>query len=343
MKKWAIGAAFISFILVFLALLVLFLSIHFLVSNEPSFMATQTTGEYLLLLPEGSPVYLYMRAVGREMLLQVVPAKYLNILLAIMQQESGGNAEATGGDIMQASESIDGNLGNITSAEESIKQGVSYFGHLIEIAQELNIQDIRVIVQSYNYGAGFLAFAKEHGGVYSEEISNSFRQKMQDEYDWYGYGDPDYVAHVFRYLNVVSTEGSPGVFRFPIPTTRPYLSYGFGSRIHPLFGSEDFHKGLDFLAKEGTPIYSSIEGEVSVVRNESMGLCVITRLENISVYYMHLSATNLEEGELVQAGTIIGLMGNTGYSTESHLHFQVEIDGTPIDPLPFFSPDDYDR
>ena len=76
--------------------------------------------------------------------------EYVNILLAIIQVESGGTAE----DVMQSSESL-GLPPNSLSTEESIKQGVKYFSELLASSERLSV-DLESVIQSYNYGGGFL-------------------------------------------------------------------------------------------------------------------------------------------------------------------------------------------
>ncbi|NLY36735.1 MAG: peptidoglycan DD-metalloendopeptidase family protein [Tissierellia bacterium] len=332
---------------VLLVLLLLF-SFVFLVavsSAEEILFTSSTTpssldaslGEYILTIPSTSLAHLYMADMQREMISQGLAIEYLPIMMAIIEQESGGNAVATGGDIMQASESIDGKTGNIISTIHSINQGIKYFTSLLERAKELDINDIKAVVQSYNYGPGFLDYLGE-GGVFTKELAQGFRDKMASQ-GWAGYGDSNYVANVFRYLSRSSADNG-GLFVFPLEG-RPFCSYGFGGRTHPLFGTKDFHNGMDFLVAEGTPVLASYYGKAEVVNNESMGLCVITRYENMDLYYMHLSKSFVKDGEEVLPGMTIGLVGNTGYSTEPHLHIQMNIDGTPINLEGYFNPNDY--
>lgn len=339
MKRFILGAFFLFFLALLLFTVVVAVIQEFTFTNDYSLQGT--IGSFTLQLPPNSLVYRYQGLLEDEMRKQELSTYYLPLLMAIMQQESGGNAEATGGDVMQSSESIDGNLGNITSVEASITQGVKYFKSLITSAGKKGITDLRVVLQSYNYGPGFMDYALSHGGAYSQELAQGFREKMRVDHAWEGYGDPHYVPHVLRYVSIFQGE-KRGALVFPVPG-KPYCSYGFGFRIHPLFNTPDFHKGMDFLAPEGTPMFASMLGKVEVVNNASMGLCVITRYEEFTIYYMHMSHTDLRTGDFIREGDPIGLMGNTGTSTTPHLHFQLEIHGSPVDPAPYFHPDDYVR
>ncbi|HHN8464573.1 TPA: lysozyme family protein, partial [Clostridioides difficile] len=94
--------------------------------------------------------------------------EYLNVLLAIIQVESGGTLE----DVMQSSESL-GLPPNSLSTEESIKQGCNYFSELLTAAETKGC-DLNSVIQSYNYGGGFLDYVAGHGKKYTFELAESF-------------------------------------------------------------------------------------------------------------------------------------------------------------------------
>ena len=94
---------------------------------------------------------------------------YVNYLLAIMQVESGGTGTT---DVMQASESLGLPL-NSLSTEDSIKQGCKYFSELLKSAEAKGC-DINTMVQSYNYGGGFIDYVSSHGKKYTFELAVSF-------------------------------------------------------------------------------------------------------------------------------------------------------------------------
>ncbi|HEW2112228.1 TPA: bifunctional lysozyme/C40 family peptidase [Streptococcus pneumoniae] len=97
--------------------------------------------------------------------------EYVNILLAIIQVESGGTAE----DVMQSSESL-GLPPNSLSTEESIKQGVKYFSELLVSSERLSV-DLESVIQSYNYGGGFLGYVANRGNKYTFELAQSFSKE----------------------------------------------------------------------------------------------------------------------------------------------------------------------
>jgi len=97
--------------------------------------------------------------------------EYVNILLAIIQVESGATAE----DVMQSSESL-GLPPNSLSTEESIKQGVKYFSELLASSERLSV-DLESVIQSYNYGGGFLGYVANRGNKYTFELAQSFSKE----------------------------------------------------------------------------------------------------------------------------------------------------------------------
>lgn len=99
-------------------------------------------------------------------------ADYVDILLAMMMQESGGR----GSDPMQSSESYCGERNCIKDPELSIKQGVYYFSKTLKAADG----DVELAIQSYNFGKGFIDYALENKGKYTQEIAIDFSQKMYD-------------------------------------------------------------------------------------------------------------------------------------------------------------------
>ena len=138
---------------------------------------------------------------------------YVNYLLAIMQVESGGTAE----DVMQSSESL-GLPPNSLNTEESIKQGCKYFSELLASTKAKGC-DINTVVQSYNYGGGFIDYVASHGKKYTFELAVSFAKdksggikvdykneiSIKENGGWrYKYGNMFYVRLVSQYLAVPS-------------------------------------------------------------------------------------------------------------------------------------------
>jgi murein DD-endopeptidase MepM/ murein hydrolase activator NlpD len=141
------------------------------------------------------------------------------------------------------------------------------------------------------------------------------------------------------------TGADPGSCQAPLvpgtwalPTIKNYnLTSGFGSRIHPVRGTLDFHTGLDFAVPYGSPVFAGSDG---VVRSTAWGggygnLVKIEHADNVQTWYAHLSDFSVSPNQRVKAGEQIGSAGSTGSSTGPHLHFEVRVNGTPRDPQPW--------
>lgn len=124
------------------------------------------------------------------------------------------------------------------------------------------------------------------------------------------------------------------------PVDYPYLSSSYGWRRNPVTGRHAMHEGLDFAAPTGTPIYAASGGVVTQARFTSGygKLVEITHGNGLTTRYAHASSINVKEGDLVEKGQTIALVGSTGRSTGSHLHFEVRMAGHPLDPTLFLAP-----
>jgi murein DD-endopeptidase MepM/ murein hydrolase activator NlpD len=122
--------------------------------------------------------------------------------------------------------------------------------------------------------------------------------------------------------------------RTPLDGAR--VSSGFGMRSHPILGFTRLHRGTDFAAPTGTPVYAAAHGTVIAARYER-GYGRIVRLRHASgveTRYAHLSrfARGIAPGRQVRQGDAIGAVGSTGLSTGPHLHYEVIVQGRPVDP-----------
>lgn len=111
----------------------------------------------------------------------------------------------------------------------------------------------------------------------------------------------------------------------------------FGTRFHPIYHKWRLHAGTDFHAALGTTITSPTEGVVeSVGWSSGGGLNVaITHADGVMTRHLHLSEALVQPGEEIQGGQPVALSGNSGVGTGAHYHFEVHVDGEPVDPEPF--------
>ena len=124
---------------------------------------------------------------------------------------------------------------------------------------------------------------------------------------------------------------------FGVPTKGAERTSGFGSRRDPMRRRVRMHNGVDFAAPVGTPIYTTAEGVVTFSgRQRGYGIVVkIRHAFGFETVYAHLSKSRVTVGQRVERGQRIADMGSTGRSTGSHLHYEVRIDGTPVNPSKF--------
>ena len=137
-----------------------------------------------------------------------------------------------------------------------------------------------------------------------------------------------------------SWEGT-GIFQWPLPKDYTITS-PFGYREDPINGQISFHSGTDIAAPEATPILAAADGIVLDANaidlwGESYGYYVkIQHDETYETLYAHCLAVFVMDGQEVQQGEVIALVGSTGNSTGNHLHFEVREDGVEVDAMEFF-------
>jgi murein DD-endopeptidase MepM/ murein hydrolase activator NlpD len=116
------------------------------------------------------------------------------------------------------------------------------------------------------------------------------------------------------------------------------IASGFGFRIHPIYGIPKMHNGLDFTAPQGTPIYATGDGVITTagVGTGTGNHVIINHGYGYETVYMHMVRIKAQVGQHVKRGEVIGWVGNTGASTGPHCHYEVHINGEPVDPVYFF-------
>ncbi len=127
------------------------------------------------------------------------------------------------------------------------------------------------------------------------------------------------------------------------PVKKLSLTSNYGVRSDPFNGGARMHKGIDIPGPIGTPIYATADGVVSRSGWASGygNLVQISHGGGMETRYGHMSKLLVEANSYVKRGQLIGLMGSTGRSTGSHLHYEVRVDGAAINPIPFVAGHDY--
>lgn len=124
-----------------------------------------------------------------------------------------------------------------------------------------------------------------------------------------------------------------GVLAMPIPGAR--ITSVFGPRMHPIYQEMRTHDGIDFAAGTGTPIRASADGVVVYAgpRGGYGNATVIDHGNSLATLYAHQSAIHVSVGQQVLRNQAIGAVGSTGFSTGPHLHYEVRVQGVPVDPM----------
>lgn len=149
-------------------------------------------------------------------------------------------------------------------------------------------------------------------------------------------------AVIREYSSALSYSANPikytgGKFAWPVPSTQRISSY-YGYRIHPIYKVKKFHTGIDISAAYGVDIVAAADGTVTMsTYNGGYGKCIIINHgSGISTLYGHNSTLLVSKGAKVTKGQVIAKAGSTGLSTGPHLHYEVRINGSTVDPLSYY-------
>jgi murein DD-endopeptidase MepM/ murein hydrolase activator NlpD len=166
------------------------------------------------------------------------------------------------------------------------------------------------------------------------------------------------IAYQFQsYDSIAKLISKQDVKLASIPAIQPVsnkqldrIASGFGMRIDPVYGTPKMHKGLDFTAPQGTPIYATGNGTISEAGCSEGGYgnhVEINHGYGYETVYGHMVRVKVRRGQKVKRGDVIGWVGSTGKSTGPHCHYEVHINGNAVDPVYFFYNDlnaeQYDR
>ncbi len=133
--------------------------------------------------------------------------------------------------------------------------------------------------------------------------------------------------------------GSSASSGWLVPCSYVKLTSPFGNRTSPTAGASSYHQGVDLAAPQGTPVYASRAGRVTVAGFTSAAgyYVTINHLDGYSSIYMHLNNYVVSSGQTVSAGQLIGYVGNSGIATGYHLHFGIAYNGAYVNPASYVS------
>lgn len=156
-----------------------------------------------------------------------------------------------------------------------------------------------------------------------EEAAEKAKKQLQSQID---------AALKSSSQKTVTYKGN-GKFGFPL-TSYSRISSGYGYRIHPITNTKKLHSGIDYAAPYGTSILAAEDGVVLTAGwNGGYGYCVtVNHGGGYVTLYGHCSSLSVSAGQTVKRGQTIAKVGSTGNSTGNHLHFEVRVNGSTVDP-----------
>lgn len=159
-----------------------------------------------------------------------------------------------------------------------------------------------------------------------QEIAGKEKELEEAKYD-------EYLAKL-----ALQGENPPSDATWLTPVSGYTISSPFGMRTHPILGTQRMHNGIDMACAQGTPIYATRAGKVTVASYQAGGAgnyVSINHLDGFASIYMHMTHYVVSAGDTVSQGQLIGYVGSTGLSTGPHLHFGISYAGTYVNPLAY--------
>ncbi len=137
--------------------------------------------------------------------------------------------------------------------------------------------------------------------------------------------------------STIALRGNAGSIPSLMPVQSPRFTSGFGMRWHPVLGGRRPHMGIDLADPVGTPVHATGDGLIGRADWFS-GYGLYVQIEHggqLETRYGHMSRLNVAAGQFVHRGDVIGYVGTTGRTTGPHLHYEVRVEGVPVNPLPY--------
>lgn len=159
-----------------------------------------------------------------------------------------------------------------------------------------------------------------------QEIAAKEKELKQAKYD-------EYLAKL-----ALQGDNPPSSASWVTPVSGYTITSPFGMRTHPILGTQRMHNGIDMACPQGTPIYATRAGTVTVASYQAGGAgyyVSINHLDGFASIYMHMTNYVVSAGQSVSQGQLIGYVGSTGLSTGPHLHFGISYAGTYVNPLAY--------
>lgn len=205
-------------------------------------------------------------------------------------------------------------------------------------------EEVRLIadIQQTSGSSGFFGIGAIPQGeldidISLEEEHNTLIREMHEQV-----GQIDYATktQALDFTNLIKELEQKRNLLASTPSIKPvegWISSGFGYRKSPFTGRKEFHAGLDIATHSGTKLVATANGRISYAARKGYigNLVIIDHGFGMVTKYGHLKKILVKRGQKVKRGDVIGLIGNTGRSTGPHVHYEVRINGTPVNPLKY--------
>ena len=237
-----------------------------------------------------------------------------------------------------------GEMGRIAQENKLLRDKIDYYATQIDsIKAQIGVQEIQEEPSETSYP--YIDPKKNHEpdlfyDPWLEARISMIERGLLLIHEQLNAGELDEFEQLLRqYPSLANSDGKPSIY----PTFGTF-SDGWGMRIHPIFGKPEFHTGIDIVNRAGTPIYASAAGIITYVGYErGYGRYIkIRHSQGYETRYAHLYSAQTKKGEFVKKGQIIALMGSTGTSTGSHLHYEVLVNGAKVNPSSYLNRIDFD-
>ncbi len=208
----------------------------------------------------------------------------------------------------------------LTSTPGQEREGSVQVGQITEAQASVDGNESRT-------NTGAQSSSTDVAGSSAESLERSY-EKLLDESE-----------HLRDLLEESGSHGSGGTIsglQWPVAGS-PVVSSPFGPRTHPVLDKEIMHEGIDIAVVTSTPVEAAAGGTVLYAGDldEHGKTLIVDHGDGLATVYCHLSRVFTEEGVWVEEGGLIAESGNTGLTTGPHLHFEVRINGVPVDPAEF--------
>ena len=176
---------------------------------------------------------------------------------------------------------------------------------------------------------------KNINGLNKKNYKSGIKENVIENINVKNVVDNQEVQRIQNILNENINNKNFGKILWPVKSGK--ITSKFGNRNHPVLKSVKFHRGVDIAVSLGTPVYAGIKGIVTFAgkRGNYGNLVEIEGNDGIKVRYAHLNSIDVVTGQKVSDGEKVAETGNTGMSTGPHLHYEIIVDDSPVNPLNF--------